>query len=374
MNQSLQYKTKIDSTQPFHIYYDIEIINNDQKNGEPTPNLTYLEARNSPFINCPDNYFVSIIRFNMQTPSLPVFIPQVKLNQTDIDLTIYEIYFYNISTQQHMVKNIKYIPTNSITIPPRPPIQFQDLESEYYFVYTYQHWINMINMTLKEIAFVYSLDAPFLYFDTSSSLLKFYMPQSWVGNYKLYFNKQLQTLLDSFQFNYTQAPAITGFGIVYELIFNNNYGINVETVNNVSYNVMYQESTTIPLLNPIKSIVFTTGLFPIQASLTSPPKVFGADSALFNNGNNSNISPIITDFEVNVSDKNTYKQSIQYVPTGEYRLIDLYGQSPVSTLQLTIYWKDHFGNLHPFKLNSGCGCDIKIMFRRKDYNAVFLDL
>ena len=150
------------------------------------------------------------------------------------------------------------------------------------------------------------------------------------------------------------------------------YGLNQQVINNITYNVLYQEYTTLPLLNPVQSIVFATGLFPVQPTLSSPPIVFGADSKIFSVGNNSNIMPIMTDFEIAVSNTNTYKESIQYNPTAEYRLIDLYGDNPVSTLEMSIYWKDKFGNLHPFKLNSACGCSIKLMFRRKDFNIVQL--
>ena len=122
------------------------------------------------------------------------------------------------------------------------------------------------------------------------------------------------------------------------------------------------------------ALPISTGLFPINPSLTSPPKVFGADSSLFNNGNNSNLQNIISDFEVNPTNGNTYKECIQYVPTAEYRLFDLFGRSPLNSIEITVQWKDQFSNLHFFKLNSGCTADILIMFRRKDYNAVDIDL
>jgi hypothetical protein len=374
MIQNLQYKTKIDTTQPFHIYYDVEMINNDQKNGMPSPKLVYNEARNNPFINCPDNYFVSIVRFSLQTPSLPVFIPQVLIGQSNVNKLIYEFAMVNTVTNAFFSQNVTYTPSNKTIPSPSPPLTFQDLTTEYYFVFTVPQWIKMLNDTLQSIATAGGIEAGFFNFDVDTSLLKFYAPQSWGLTYKLYCNNQLQTLLDSFQFNYEATPASTNLGDMWNLlVYNDNY-TNTSTLNAVNYYIMKQSSTILPLLNPIKSIVFTTGLFPIQASLTSPPKVFGADANLFSNGNNSNISPIITDFEVNPSNGNTYKEQIQYIPTGEYRLIDLYGQSPVSTLELTVMWKDHFGGLHHFKLNSGCSCDIKIMFRRKDFNSVALDL
>lgn len=370
----MQVRTKTDMTQPFHIYFDIDVINNDQKNGEPTPSLKFNLSRNSPFIDCPQNYYVSIIRFQLQTPSLPVFIPQVKIGQTDRNRTIYEFTIYDSVSGNHFTKYVTYRPSNTTAPLPAVPLNFQDLSNEYYFVYTIQDWILMLNECLSVLVHFAALEPPFFYFDVQTSLLKLYMPTSWMtSNYNLYVNKQLQTLLDSFQFKLETVPfqmtSLYKFTVNPILL----YGKNTETINNVQYNVLLQESNTLPILNPVKSIVFTTGLFPIQNSLTSPPQLFGADSSLFNGGgNNSNIIPMITDFEVNPTNASTYKESVQYIPSGPYRLIDLFGSSPVSTLEIVVYWKDQFGNLHPFKLNSGCSCDIKIMFRRKDYGNVKL--
>jgi len=298
-------------------------------------------------------------------------IPEVKIRQTDVNKLIYQFYIIQTSTGNHFDQNVNYVPSNNLMPTPAVPLTAQDLTSEYYFVYTIQQWINMLNTTLKNCSTAMGLDPASFYYNIDTALLKLYVPASWGTAYKLYCNKQLQTLLDSFEFKYVNTntyPTVT-YGDLYEFQFYNNNFKNNETVNSIAYWVMNQESSTTCLLNPVSSIVFTTGLFPIQPSLLSPPKVFGADASLFNNGNNSNIAPVITDFEVGLSATNTYKEMIEYTPTAEYRLIDMYGNSPVSTIELSVYWKDKFNNLHFFKLNSGCSCNVKIMFRRKDFNA-----
>jgi len=125
-------------------------------------------------------------------------------------------------------------------------------------------------------------------------------------------------------------------------------------------------------MNPIQSIVFTTALLPIIPSNVSQPKIYGTASQLFNVGNNANIAPIITDFVVPVDALNRYRPNIVYTPSSEYRLLGLYGASPVSAIEISAFWKDPFGGLHPVLLNSGCGASLKILFRRKDYNNISL--
>lgn len=369
---SLAIRSKLDATQPFHIYYDIDILNNDQAHGLPSPNLNYSEARTNPILNCPSNYFASIVRFSLETPSLPIFIPQIKIGGSAND-TIYTIYMKNTGSSTVHAEDVTYIPSNS-TLVVSPPSSVQDLSNEYYFVYTYQQWINMLNQTLHDLAVTQfgETNAPFFQFDTTTSLLKFYVPASYGTTYQFFVNNQLQTLLDSFQFNYTNINSL--YGNQWQLLYSNQNYLNNVTLNSVAYWVMYQESTTIPLLNPIQSLIFTCSFLPIVASLTAPPKVFGADASLFSTGNNANITPIITDFEVNLSNTDTYKEIVVYNPTAEYRLIDMQSSYPVNQIDISVYWKDIYGVLHPFKLNSGCTCSIKLMFRRKDYNNVDLPI
>ena len=138
--------------------------------------------------------------------------------------------------------------------------------------------------------------------------------------------------------------------------------------------VMYQEQPTVALLNPVSSVIFTTGQLPVVPSLSSTPIIFNSVSSNTSSGNNANISPIISDFEVPFSALDTFKPNISYSPTTELRLIDLYGNSPLNAIQITVSWKDYYGVIHPLYLLADCAANLKIMFRRKDYGAVDLGI
>jgi hypothetical protein len=77
-------------------------------------------------------------------------------------------------------------------------------------------------------------------------------------------------------------------------------------------------------------------------------------------GNNSVSSNLITDFVADV-----YVPSIIYVPSAEYRRIELVGSTPLSNLDLAIFWKNRVGQLQPFLLPVGGSCSIKLMFELK---------
>ena len=100
---------------PDKLYYDIQVSNVNNNNTLP-PVLSFIETRNTPFLYESGKYFLSIIRFSLDTPNLPVFIPTIQAApNTDINLTIYSITLQwtnpEDTTQTFTVqKFIRYIP------------------------------------------------------------------------------------------------------------------------------------------------------------------------------------------------------------------------------------------------------------------------
>lgn len=383
---SIQLKSKLSFGQPYHIYYDLDLINNDTTGQNPPQILRFTEIRNSPYLMSPENYFVSVARFSIQTPSLPVWIPQAQIGQANPNLLIYSftLKYKTYEYQQY----VNFVPTDLSQPTPAPPITFQDLETAYYFVYTYQQAISMFNTALASAVsglnalvvaggdVLPSTNAPFFEFDPNALLFILDADEAGYANtlanpIQLFCNAPCFTLFSTFQAIYYGYANIVN-GKNFQFVIKNINGTNELTLPTYTALQMYQEESTSALWCPIQSLVFTTALLPVSPELIGVPKVFNSDSNLFNTGNNANISNILTDFIVPFEPNNTYKPNIVYTPNGEYRLMDLNGASPLSALEMSVFWKDVFGTLHPFYLNSGCSASIKLMFRRKDFNNVNL--
>jgi len=406
------------SYEPYHIYYDLNIINNDTNGTRKPPALQFTEIRNNPYLSNPSDYFCSVVRFSIETPSLPLIVPQALVNNTDINALIYTITLshpllinngttiINNSIQQRVI----YVPQSNplYTGLPNIPTEFQDIESDYYYVYTYQPFIDMVNTALRAawtlllanvggVLVGYANCPPFLSFDADSCKATFVIPQDCFQTptaatptpalnpvlggtaIQLFFNAPLYTLFSSFQ------AFQNGYGAVNNVSQGKNFRIEFPDLLTTSpptfnatlptyggKNVLYvpQLYPTTPLWNPVQAIVFTTSLLPIAPSLVSVPVLFGRESQLTNSGNNSNISNILTDLEVPLDRGWENKPSLFYSPTSEYRLFDLNGNAPLSAIEISVFWKDQFGGLHPFRLASGCNASLKIMFRRKDFQGV----
>jgi hypothetical protein len=384
---SIQTTAKYDRTNPFHIYYDLDAVNLDKTGTQPPPILRFTEVRNNPYLNAPENYFLSVVRFAIQTPSLPIFIPIVQTGQANPNLTIYSITMeYTVAGNPIVFqKYLDFVPTNVYLPVPSAPLVNQDVSTEYYYIYNYQYIIKMINKTVLDCfnglaaavvaagGVMPTTNVPFFEIDPSGFKSVLFADQAafadtLVNPIKFFMNSAMYHLMTSYQSDYLGYSGIT-FGRNYRLKI---YSTSVNIFNFPTYNAiqMYQDQSSIALMNPIQSLVFTTSLLPVQETNVSAPKVFGSDSRLTSSNNNVNIAPIITDFEVPFSADNTYRPNIEYSPQSEYRLVDLYGASPISAIELSCFWKTQFGNLVPFYLNSNCKANIKLMFRRKDFNVI----
>ena len=99
--------------QPYHVYLDLDVVNNDVESGAQPHPLVFEEVRNTPFLDgdC-SNYFCSIVRFSIQAgSSLPVFIPRMDtaaLASGDLYKTAYKIslnYRSRVITQNVIFNN-----------------------------------------------------------------------------------------------------------------------------------------------------------------------------------------------------------------------------------------------------------------------------
>lgn len=83
-----QLDPQLNAVSADQLYYDIVVSNFKSTTTKP-PVFYFNESRTLPFVRNPEEYYLSILRFTMETGSLPVFIPSIEPNQADRDLTIY---------------------------------------------------------------------------------------------------------------------------------------------------------------------------------------------------------------------------------------------------------------------------------------------
>ena len=388
---SIQIRNKLDQNQPTHVYYDLQMINN--STGSPSQQpiaFSYIDTRNNPLLMTPSQYFLSVVRFQVQTGNLPIFIPALNLNQTppvNVNQTAYSITLnYKTYNYQQYINYVNY----DLTETAPTALNINTITSQYYYIFSYQQWCQMIN-TAFQSAFTAlnalvvaggdtlpTTYAPFVQFDPYSLIMNINgdvlgYAQSLTYPINIYFNSPLYSLYSNFPFTFYGYNVSLGKNFLLTMV-NNSFSNIYVVPTTPTYNAIqaYQEGSTASLLNPVQSIVFTTGLLPVVQENVGIPSIVTATGLNNSNGNNANVSPIITDFQVPLSAINRYLPDIQYTPNGEYRLVDLYGDSPISRIEVSVFWKDVYGVLHPLLLGAGASASMKIMFRKKNYGNINL--
>ena len=371
---------------PTHIYYDISIVNNDPTGIRPAIDCSFSENRAAPYLSKPDEYHMSVIRFQLDTEgNLPLFIPYAQLGQNNVNLLIYTVtlsYTY-LGTAYDAQVNLLYVPQNS-QASPAPPVVNQDNTSQYYWIYSYQQFVNMINTAFATSYALLNIAvnaaggdlpigsvAPFMSLNAQTNLFSLYADTTYDitnGNHiSIYANQPLFNhvgAMDRIQY----STYVNGKAYQYK-IYNVN-GLNTVTipVGGINYYQMTQSYSTTAIMCPIKSIAFKSNQLPIiQNIISSNTGQFNSDTLDQSGGYNANISPNITDFIANITNGTEYLPLLIYSPASEYRLVDMISDTPLTSMDIRVFWIDQFGVNYPLKLLSG-SCQIKILFRLKEYN------
>ena len=366
------------------LYYDVTISNLDTENFLP-PIINFNEIRNIPFLNDPSKYYMSIIRFSLDTgTTLPVFIPEIVNGTTDINETIYKITLVYNGTAY--TSTIEWIPQNRISNLPIPPAQCQngeaDLSTGYYFCYNYQYFLNLVNVAfadcLSQIGGSATNIPPVFTYDTQNKVFILNCPYPYyntedASGIKIYLNPPLYQLFGSMPFTLEKKNPLLGI--------NNLQNIQIQVGTFGGANVVdfplnppagisqyqaiqvFQEYSTLSLWTPVTSIVFTSSTLPVVSNQVSAPLIYIDGQTQSFSSNNSNITPIITDL---VSNDGLYNPNLVYNPTAQYRLIELIGNKPLYNLDIQVYFRDRHARLYPVRLPAGGVCTLKILFTRKD--------
>ena len=316
-----------------------------------------------------------------------------------------------IQFQQHI-----YFKPQNVNVPvPAYVDGVQNNSNGYYNLNSYQAFTEMVNIAFENclsalnslIGVPVNSRPPFIQYDPDSGKFQLFGQASLYGEsvaeanrIDVYFNEALYNLFSSFQVKY-QGDGILQSNITfwedlnsavppgipgsvsstinyarYQLRFygtssrNNLNMLSItDSINpynpstpNLTYNAftMFQDYVACANWCPVQSILFTTSLLPVSPSMTGVPRVFNSVGST-QGGNNANIILQITDKE--------FKPVVLYIPNPEYRLIDLYGNSPLSQIDISCFWKDRFGNTYPLYLSPGMSANIKIMFRKKTFET-----
>jgi hypothetical protein len=145
--------------------------------------------------------------------------------------------------------------------------------------------------------------------------------------------------------------------IIQDLIFNRSGG----------FIKMLQEVPSLGAMDDYQAIVITSNSLPTRTEYL--PLSTDANNT---RSSGATFKKIITDFAIPTGGNSSSGASslssvaFQYLPTAEYRLLDLVGNNPITTIDFSVYLQDREGNLVDFFIQPGHTLTVKLLFRKKE--------
>lgn len=295
--------------EPEYVYYNLNAVcGKTVSTGSDDDALARVtESRSTNIINDISLYDMSVVRFSYSgVKDIPLFIPIIETGQSDINKTVYKITIdartdddAGGQNNYSITRNIIFSPETINTLPPKEPLNEQDY-SEYYYVHTFQHMVNLVNNTFKTIytdlqteinasdnVITIPSQPPHMVYNSDTNKFNIYLDTASYGQQpatvptgsqvfcNLYFNSNMSNLFSNYP-NSKFDDSITVDNKYVELkieptIFTPTYVFNSRNY----YLIIQEHSTTSTLWSPVGGIVFTTDLIPSESEQTSHEVLYG---------------------------------------------------------------------------------------------------
>lgn len=376
------------------LYYNIGIVNAKYiDDGSDNPYAKFEEDLPLPLLENPSDWEMAIVRGTEECGfNLPIYIFPVQINQSNVNLGVQSVTItmdikVPAGTTSYVSQQfLQWIPEDQLAQIPLPPSTSQNVNNQYYWVYTYSHYVDIINTALQacitDISTRSGLQlkttAPILTYEPTSKLFSiYYDTQGFGGNARaskgtsqdenatLFMNSSLFQMFYSFPSLYVNND-IANFGTAYKLNVVNKVGLNNYTYNDISYFVMTQDCNSLTCWSPISCIAYKSDFLPVKKEYTSNPIIYDSSNVGAVVQSTYLNESVITDVSLALDSPDQYRELLTYVPSGEYRMLSLVGNQPISKIDISLYYRLKMTNqLIPVRMPNYSTVTLKILFRRR---------
>ena len=227
----------------------------------------------------------------------------------------------------------------------------------YYFIYSYQRLINMINEAFIEAhnnLLVSTGVPPYITFDNEK--LSYNLQRStYLSTIQIYLSSSISRYLDSFNYDLTELDNGRHLQLIVTDVPSDYYQpLNLAPAVPGTYYRIEQEYSSIYLWNSFQNLVFMSQSLPIFY-----------ENVKSNAEGLVNFAPILTDFAPLFTSPGDSRSNLSYTPLGPYRLIDMNSTVPLRRIDIQVFWRDELDNLYPVQIREGQQVSIKLLFIRK---------
>lgn len=377
-------KSKLLRDESEHIYYDIRLENQfDGVDSSASQNASY-NKQTSNILERQSDYELAVSFWSLRG-QIPIFVcPILEGNNNFINDTPFGVCF-SFAGNDYPVRLI-YTPDSTVNAPlPQAPLNnngVQDNSSTYYYIYTFQLFITMINTAMTTAYTNFNAvhggihaSAPQFQYDAVSGLISMIAERSYsqAGGASVNVNALLFNYLEGIRVNfngYNQAD-FKDFNFIFtEEPFNKlGFGIPPNTVTNPpTHNKYTQEYDVRYLWANVKSILITSSSISSRDEYLPESKNPNFINQNRNNAFNPNTRAVLSYYDIFLDSNGgggaNWRQYLYYEPK-IYKWTDLMSDSPLNNINIEIFLQLNSGELLPLSIPCQAVATIKLLFRKK---------
>ena len=330
-----------------HVYVDINLpqIGNERPANEGSSLAIYESSNSSPIIENPDDWHLIIERWALPGFLLPAYIWPAPGSGEDVRVQLR--YGAEIVTVTAIFTSLG---------------ELSPSDEEYYYVYEYQHFLDMVNTALASAHAalatkpVGSLEPFFTYDQTGRFRLygeQDYYDTNQATPIEVLVSPEIWRVMPFMEYN-TNTATNNEF---WQILIKDNKN-NRDEIDMVEYYYTRQEADGSAYMNPVQKIIFTTNSIPIRSTYTA-----------INNANtlnsNSNTFPILSDYVIDDLQGLDHRKQLVFEARDYNRKIDLLGNTSIYNISISIYWLDYRNRLRLVRVPNNDFANIKLLFMQK---------
>ena len=339
----------------------------DAPDGKLAIPAAYTETLTAPMLANPSEFYCSMLRFSIGLENVPIMKFPLDVNQPDPNTSTCAIGI-KTAANNYFTQRVIYVPNQfgAGIVPPMPSGgMFTNAQavSAYYGIFSVNAFIQQINTALRlacTAAFGNLFTAfPVYVFVPETELIKLIiLPDFFTTGAQIYINNYLINYLSSFQFIYNASPVLVS-QFQDDFYHVTNYSPWDRVLPAGPY-IFSEEYKCMTLWFDIAKIIVTTSL-PVNSEYSSAqdPNAFGTQTG------NTTQQSILTDFVLDFSSIADAQVIANYLPTSQYRLVDMASNTSLTTISLQFYYLDKYGNQFPMEVPANKQASFKLGFFKK---------
>lgn len=376
----------LNSSKREHVYVHMNTINDSYT--DTMPCKFQFSRDGETIIKDPHLYKLGISKMSIDTfNGIPMMIPKVLIGinlktgnvNTDPNTLCYSITLsYNSGTNNYdSIEYVKFVPQNNASAPSSgSAITQQDNSSSYYYLNDYKSFVDMIN-TAFETAYnnlntVLTQDSitlnsypPFLVLSDNLLIMNAdknkYDNKSTNPYIKIYINSPMFELLNGFKWSNIGLNGANGKNYILDI---ENDGTNILSLDTYDAITQLQNYSSLELWCPITSIVLVADNLPVYSELIGQPLINQAKSN-YNLSNKASLN-IIQNLSIDLSsDLFGYMPNVSFSTLNNYRWVDLKHSNEITSIYISVYFRDKYDNLYPLYLPPQGKSYLDIVFTAK---------